>query len=336
MRKITVAVAVTIVGITLAGLGILYLQSMQEPGTGTLQQVTVGIPPTADSSGLVYIAEEEGFFTDNGLNVTIRDYDVGLRAVDGMIKNENDIAVATEFVIVGKAFEREKICGIATVARYEDKFIIGRKDHGIVNASDLAGKRIGCDQGTISEFFLGRFLELHHINMTDVSIIDIKRAQFVDAIGNGTVDAIIVWGPEVYAIQDRLGTYAVSMPAQSGQMGYWLAICRSDWAAEHPELVDRFLRSMDRAVDYTVNHPAEAKAIMKKWLNADEAYIEKIWSDTQFSLSLDESLITAMEDEARWMISNDLAGEKSVPDFGDYVCTMGLEEVRPESVNIIT
>lgn len=335
MRKPVVAAIVLIACIVLIGIAVWYIMFAPQSPAAAPEPITIGIPPTADSSGLVYIAAEQGFFADNGLNVTLKDYDVGLRAVDGMLRNENDIAVATEFVIVSKAFDRGNICGIATVAKYEDKFIIGRRDRGIESWDDLIGKRIGCDRGTISEFFLGRYLELHDIDTGDVDIVDIKRPRFVEAIGNGTVDAIIVWGPEVGEITGRLGANAVSLPAQSGQRGYWIAICRSDWAASHPGLVERFLRSLDQAEDYTIYHPAEARAIMKEWLNADDAYIDTIWSSTQFSLSLDASLVTAMEDEARWMISNNLTGERTVPDFGDYICAGSLMEVKPESVNII-
>lgn len=137
MRGIVVATVVIIIGILLACLGALYLLGIQRPDEGVLEPITIGIPPTADSSGLAYIAADRGYFADNGLNVTFKEYNVGLSAVDGMLKNENDIAVATGFVIVGKAFEREKISGISTVARYEDKFIIGRRDHGIEDAADL-------------------------------------------------------------------------------------------------------------------------------------------------------------------------------------------------------
>ena len=55
----------------------------------------------------------------------------------------------------------------------------------------------------------------------------------------------------------------------------------------------------------------------------------------QFSLSLDQSLITAMEDEARWMIKNYLTTEKKVPDFLNYIYADGLKAVKPEAVNII-
>jgi len=42
-----------------------------------------------------------------------------------------------------------------------------------------------------------------------------------------------------------------------------------------------------------------------------------------------------MEDEARWMIINNLTTEKQVPDFLDYIYMNGLEAVNPNAVDII-
>ena len=55
----------------------------------------------------------------------------------------------------------------------------------------------------------------------------------------------------------------------------------------------------------------------------------------QFSLSLNQSLVTATEDEARWMIKNKLTTEKTVPNFSDYIYEDALKPVKPEAVNII-
>ncbi len=63
--------------------------------------------------------------------------------------------------------------------------------------------------------------------------------------------------------------------------------------------------------------------------------MEAVWPRHQFSLTLDQSLITAMEYEARWMIANNLTDGKKVPDFGKYTYTRGLDEIKPGSVRII-
>ena len=48
----------------------------------------------------------------------------------------------------------------------------------------------------------------------------------------------------------------------------------------------------------------------------------------QFFLPLDQSVILAMKDEARWMIKNNLTTEKQVPDFLDYIYEDGLKAVN--------
>jgi NitT/TauT family transport system substrate-binding protein len=60
-----------------------------------------------------------------------------------------------------------------------------------------------------------------------------------------------------------------------------------------------------------------------------------LWSESLFSISLDQSLIVTMEDEARWMIKNNLTSEKQIPDFLGYIYEDALKAIKPEAVNII-
>lgn len=321
--------------IATAALGAIYLQSTREPAVKKLEPITVGVPMMLDASALVYIAEDRGYFADNGLSATINVYDAGAFAVDDLLKDKNDIAVATEFVMVDKVLKQEKLSSMATTSKYEIHYLIGRRDRGIEDVSDLRGKRIGAAGGTSGPFFLSRFLMLHGINATDITLADVKPAQYADAIANGSVDAVLAWDPHTGVIEERLGPNAVVWPAQSGQLGYWNVIVRDGWAAQHPETASRFLKSIDQAVAYTIYHPADAKAILHKGTGFDEKYIETTLRNTQFSLSLDRSLITAMEDEGRWMITGNLTEVEKLPDFMDNLYTDGLSEIKPAAVNIL-
>ncbi|MHB8842398.1 MAG: ABC transporter substrate-binding protein, partial [Candidatus Aquicultor sp.] len=213
--------------------------------------------------------------------------------------------------------------------------IIGRKDRGIRNISDLKGKRIGVMLGTISQFYLGRFLTLHDIDLQDVTLVDISPPESVDALTKGTVDAIITWQPYANTIEKALGNNAAIWPAQSSQMLYIVEVAKNDWIARHPDIVRRYVNALAQAEDYFVQHPTQVKSMMQKKLNYTDAYMAAVWGKNKFSLSLDQSLILAMEDESRWMIKNNLTTEKQVPNFLDYIYIDGLEEVKPEAVNII-
>jgi NitT/TauT family transport system substrate-binding protein len=285
----------------------------------------------------VFIAEERQYFAGNSLDVTIKYYSNGLDQVDAILKGEVDMSgPAAEYVLVGKAFQKQKIRAIGNIDQAENAFIVARKDSGIESIADLKGKKVGVVRRTVTEFYLGRCLDLHGMSIKDITIVDMATfAQSTDAVVKGDVDACISLVPFVEDAQAKLGDNAALWPAQSGQSIYSLLICPDDWVDKRPDLVKRFLSAISQAEDYIIQHPREARAIASRKLNVSNDYIEKIWSRNRFALSFDQSLITAMEDEARWMIGNKLTTESEVPNFLDYIYEDGLKVVMPGVVNII-
>jgi len=304
--------------------------------SGKMEPITVAYSPF-ETTALVWIAQDQGFLARNGLDITLRKYDSGVGALDGMVNGEADLVIgAAEFPLVGRAFQEAKIRTIGTIARSELIYLVGRKDRGIEEVSDLKGKRVGTTFRTIAEFHLGRFLELHGMSLEDVILVDVRTPEeWVDAVANGDLDAIATAQPYANQARDKLGDNAVMWPAQSNQPLYTQVIAADEWIAGHPELVSQFLKSLLQAEEYAIRNPVEAKAIVQKSLGLDSAYMETAWSQNQFSLSLDQSLILAMEDEARWMIANGLTTETELPDFLDYIYATGMEAVKPDAVNII-
>ena len=331
-----ILVIIVIAAILAVVLGSMFYPNPRQGYTGKMESITIGYSPF-EQTALLWIAEDQHFFEANGLNVTLRKYDTGVGSLDGMLNGETDITVGvTEFPTVGRAFQKERIRIIGTIAKIEQIYLVGRKDRGIKNVSDLKGKRVGTTLRTIAHFYLGRFLTLHGMNMKDITLVDVKTpAEWVNAVANGDIDAIATAQPYANSAKERLGANAVIWPAQGNQPIFGLIVSTDEWITNHPEPVNRFLKSLVQAEEYAIRNPAEAKAIVQKRLNLDAVYMETVWSQDQFSLSLDQSLILAMEDEARWMISNNLTDEKKTPDFLNYIYLDGLNTIRPESVNII-
>jgi NitT/TauT family transport system substrate-binding protein len=277
----------------LIGIGAWHFTSSQPAYSGTSESITIGGVPY-DAAALIYIAEDKGLFDGNGLNVTMQDYDSAPSAIDGLLNDEADMALISEYVAVGKAFKKENISVIGIIDKYHVVDLVARKDKGIESVSDLKGKKIGVTRRSQAEFYLGRFLNLHGISLQDITLVDLSPPQYVQALTNGSVDAIIAWDLYIGQIQERSGSNIVIWPAQNSQSGYYLMACRDDWAAGHPETINRFLKSIAQAEEYAINYPDEAKAILQKKLNNTDAYMATIWPNHQFSLSLDQSLLIAM------------------------------------------
>jgi NitT/TauT family transport system substrate-binding protein len=293
------------------------------------------VVPT-ELNALFYVAEAQKLFAGSGLQITLKEnYDSGASAAAGMLNGEADIALAAEFPIVRQVFNKKDITSFGTVAKYENTYIIWRTDSGIKTIQDLKGKKVGVTVKTISEFYLGRTLDLNGMNIQQVTLIDTRAPDSEKAIAGREVDAVATWEPWVAKISQRMGKEVITMPLQGGQYAYWNLVSTSGWINSHPNLIKRLIKSLVQAETYLASHQSEAKAIVRKRMNFDDAYLEIIWQRYQFSLSLDQSFITAMEDEARWMIKNNLTKEKNVPNFLDYIHEDALKAVKPEAVNII-
>ena len=301
--------------------------ALQEP-------VTLAVQPV-ESSALIYIAEDRGFFSDNGLAVRTRDFDPPAEGVNAMLRCEEDLASATEYPTVLRAFGRQNISIIATHVKVQSIYILARKDRGIETINDLKGKRIGVNRGTLTEFYLGRFLTLHAIGPDEVTFVNTSPPKLVDEFVAGRIDALVTYDPYITEIRLEMNDAVLEWPANGGQPAFGVITARNDWIAQDPDRVVRFLKSLDMAADYAANYPAESRAIVKKRLNQTDAYMEARWPANQFGLSLDQSLVLAMEDEARWTLANNLTEATPMPDFSRYVYTNGLVKVNPGSVNII-
>lgn len=301
---------------------------------GTVTSISIGTT-SSEVNSLILIARYQGFFADNGLNVVHKIYRTGLAAVDGIFNQEVDMATGSEFVFARKVLSREDIRTIGVISRSSGEYLVGRVDRGISSISDLKGKRIGVPLGSRPEFALDRFLYLHGIDASEVTLVNVPVVQSVDALVNGEVDAVAAWEPYINQIREEMGRGFVVWSTQEDQQSYTLVMCTGDWMVENSGLITRFLKSLVQAESYNVNYPEAVKTMLQNKLNYSEAYIASVWPGYNFSVSLDQSLLVAMEDQARWMIANNLTTERQVPDFMNYIYVDGLQAVKPEALNII-
>ena len=163
-----------------------------------------------------------------------------------MLKGETDIALATEFPLVVKAFQKEKVRTIGSIGKFEFVYLIGRKDRGIDKISDLKGKKVATARETTAEFYLARYLNLQGINLEEIIFVDIQKSgQGMDALINGEIDACVSQEPYVTSLWLSVwAPMARSGRCRAARGCSRRMICRDAWITDHPELVSRLLKSL--------------------------------------------------------------------------------------------
>jgi ABC-type nitrate/sulfonate/bicarbonate transport system substrate-binding protein len=299
------------------------------------EKVTIGVGSGVISSP-VMIAGEKGFFSEEGLDATIRFYPSGKKAMEGMFAGEVDIATVTDIPIVLNSFVRDDFSVFATFAySYDNSKVIGRKDRAVGKPSELKGKKIGIVAGTSIHFLAHIYLTEQGVDPSAVILVDLAPADMAGALKDGRVDAVIVFEPYADEVMKALPGKAVKLPHSDLYRETFNLVAMRSYTKERPGVPIKILKAFDRAIAFSKQNRNESVAVIANRLKLEEKLMGSIWDVVVFELSLDHSLFTILEDEARWAIGNGFSNRTTIPNYLGYFYPDALKTVKPEVVTII-
>lgn len=229
---------------------------------------------------MLYITQQQGYFTNHGLNVTISDYATGTVAVQALTSGTVDIAGSSEYVVVYNAIEKQNISIIASLGEAQIVDLIANNHSGITQPSDLKGKTIATAKSTVAEFDLGLFLQENDLTLQDINLVYYPPGQSAAAITNGSVDAVVTWQLYSEQVKMALTDGYVSWPLQTHEPFFSVLSCRNDWLSSHTQTVNKLLLALADAQSYVENHPSETQQVIKERFNYTDSYITSVWQET--------------------------------------------------------
>jgi len=288
---------------------------------------------TKEYSALITIAQKNNYFKTNNLNIITKQYEYGVLALDALSQDKIDIAVATDFAIVNKLFEDQNLRIIAAIAKIGNIKIFSMKGKGIKVPGDLKGKKIGFTPKTSGEFSLIKYLILNNIPLESVRKVAVPPSQIYNSLLNGKVDAIVSWEPSLLKVRQLLKDRVNIWPAQEDQDFYWLLVTSDSYLKNNAEAINDFLGSLLQSEKFLNENPARTKQILSDKFNMPSEIIDSYWSSVKYNISLEQALLFAMEDQARWILSQER--KNVMPNYLKYIYLPALEKLNPEAVTII-
>ena len=90
------------------------------------------------------------------------------------------------------------------------------------------------------------------------------------------------------------------------------------------------LRALDRAERFIAEQPARAKQILMSRIPLDAAMVEAVFPSITYRLSLSQSLVGAMEGQARWAVREGHASpSRKMPNYLDFIEPGPLRAAAP-------
>lgn len=301
--------------------------SSAEPLRLALSQTPLSLP--------FYVAESQGYFADEGLKLKISDVIGGHRTLQQVLEGTADLATSSEAVVMFSSFQRNDFAVIASfVSSTDDVKVITRADTGISQPQQLAGKIVGTVTGAASHYYLETLLILNGVNPKTVQLKKLQPEDMAKALSAKEVDAIAIWEPFPYkALKTIPG--AKRLPKSGAyRLTFNLIVSKKHLGVRDGDLI-KLLRALDRAEKFISSQPQKAKTILVDRLKLDQSFIDWIWPSYNYRLTLDQSLLTTLEGEARWARQEGLVKEIKSPNYLNFIYAAPLSKVRSSAVSIL-
>jgi NitT/TauT family transport system substrate-binding protein len=214
------------------------------PAVGERTAITVGFVPISIYAP-VFVAQEKGYFAEQGLAVTLEPLAGGSDLVALTASGQFQAATAG----AGPAFWNAAATGlpIAIVAPGHREgvpvatpLMISKEaceSGAITGVADLAGKRVSVNARGATEYWLSQALGTAGLGLDDVELQTIPFPEAVVALGSGGLDAAMIGEPlATKAEQDGIAVrLATDFPVQD--VLPTVLVANSDFAAENPAAV---------------------------------------------------------------------------------------------------
>ena len=284
------------------------------------EPLTIAVTPSALSLP-VDVAQAQGYFTDEGVEVKVVDCNTGRRCLQQLFDGSAPLVTVTELLVMSASFDRNDHAVISTIATSNGNIrLIARKSAGITQAAQLSGKRIGVIVGTSSHYYLDAFLLFHDVDPRHIQLVPLLPENIVAAVEKGQVDALAGYSRHTGPVLKSLGTDGVMLDDPRIYTETYNLVADRRVLARRGADVGRVLRALERAEHFIADQPAQARRILLARTALDSRLVDSILPSFTYRLSLDQSLIAAMEGEARWAIrEGHVAAGRKIPNFLNVV-----------------
>ena len=198
---------------------------------------------------------QQGYFADEGLNVTLVEFADGPTIIAAMESGSIDMGY------IGPGAHRLCINGRAQIFCMSQignsDAVLASKKAGIETAADLKGKKVGYASGTSSEMILRYCLQDAGLTWDDIEAYEMDASALATAMLSGTIDACAAWSPSTATIINNSNgdvfalCHNIDFADRDVSLASWIVL--SGYYAEHQDVVTRYTRALYKAIDFASN-----------------------------------------------------------------------------------
>jgi NitT/TauT family transport system substrate-binding protein len=209
------------------------------------------------------VAQEQGMFAANGINVDLRWYDNYTDSLKALAAGDIDANSQTLNDTLGflGTGPKQTIVLVNDNSTGNDK-IVARD--GIIGVADLKGRTVAVEQGTVDHYLILLALQQSGLTERDIKLRPMPTDAAAAAFAAGQVDAVGAFAPFTTTALQRPGSRAIATSAEfPGAIPDHLVV-KSSLIKDRPNDVQALVNTWFAALRWIRTHHDEANAIMAK------------------------------------------------------------------------
>lgn len=211
--------------------------------------------------GLIHLADQKGFFEDNGVSVDVRTMQDKAATASAMATGRLDGWATTVDTFVFYDAERVGAKQVLAVdfSRGGEGIIA---DESVESTEDLTGKTVAADEGSSTFFFMLNVLADAGLTLDDIDHQTMAAGDAGSAFMAGRVDAAATWDPWLSRAAERDDARVLIDTAERPGLIVDTVAFRDQVIEDRPDDVQAFVAGYFDAYDYWQENTDEANEVM--------------------------------------------------------------------------
>lgn len=227
--------------------------------------------------GPLYIAQEEGFFEEEGLDVDLVVMEDVKTRMPALAAGRIDVAVTTIDTVLGFYTEDHPLTYLFALddSRGGDG-IVANAD--IKTIEDLKGKNVAYTEGSVSQFFLSVLLKEAGMSLSDVNSMNMSAGDAGAAFVAKRVDAAVTWEPWLTRGKDTEHGHLLIDSSKAPGLITDIAVTTEETLKSRRPEMEALYRAWAKAIAWQKANEEAADVIMAKgvggWLEDPAVFAE--------------------------------------------------------------
>lgn len=216
-----------------------------------------------------YVAIEEGYFAEEGLDLTLVTGFGADKTMTAVISGEADIGFmgAEASIYAYQEGATDPVVNFAQLTQRAGNFLVAREEMPDFSWDDLRDTRVlGGRKGGMPEMVFEYILKNHNIDPAS----DLEIDQSIDFgstaaafTGDMSADFTVEFEPSATALEKEGKGYVVaSLGVDSGYVPYTSYSAKTSFLNENPQIIQSFTNALQKGMDYVQSHSPEEIAQM--------------------------------------------------------------------------